>query len=81
MMVYAIGNLVSCIVNKEAPQARQFKYDHQLHKLKPVNPSAYIWPEFIVHQTLPNCIHPPGSVCLRHLGETLTPSQFHPMEA
>jgi hypothetical protein len=29
----------------------------------------YIRPTFIVQQTLPSRIHPPGSVCIRHLGE------------
>jgi len=36
----------------------------------------YIPPNLIVQQTLSGRIHPPGSVCLRHLGETLTQPLF-----
>src|SRR5687768_4729019 len=31
----------------------------------------YMYSNFIVQQTLPSRIHPPGSICLRHLGELL----------
>src|SRR5688500_15810874 len=31
----------------------------------------YMYSNFIVQQTLPGRIHPPGSICLRHLGELL----------
>jgi len=28
-----------------------------------------MYTSFIIHQTFPGCIHLPGSLCIRHLGE------------
>jgi hypothetical protein len=38
MMVSTIGNLVSCIVNEDAPEARRFEYGHPLQKIETDKP-------------------------------------------